>query len=87
MERIWFELNPPPQSSKGGMRLICWVISQVHFFLEWKCHFGYIFIIGCTGGCQIDNFQCSQCWKFHEIYNSYDFVGGHTITTVTVKQL
>ena len=25
-----------------------------------------IFITGCTGSCQYDNFQWSQWWKFHE---------------------
>ena len=29
-------------------------------------HFDEIFIIGCTGSCQIDNFQCSQWWKLRQ---------------------
>ena len=32
--------------------------------LKRKClNFDEIFIIGCTGSCQHDNFQCSQWWK------------------------
>ena len=32
-----------------------------------KCrHFDKIFIIGCTGSCHFDNFQCSQWWKLHK---------------------
>ena len=30
------------------------------------CHFDEIFITGCTGSCQNDNFPCSQWWKFHQ---------------------
>ena len=30
------------------------------------CHFDEIFITGCTGSCQNDNFQCSQWWKFRQ---------------------
>ena len=33
------------------------------------CHFDKIFITGCTGSCQNDNFQCSQWWKFHQNNN------------------
>ena len=34
---------------------------------ESKCpHFDWIFIIGCTGSCHFDNFQCSQWWKFNQ---------------------
>ena len=34
---------------------------------EQKCHhFDDIFITGCTGSCQNDNFQCSQWWKFYQ---------------------
>ena len=33
------------------------------------CHFDEIFITGCTGSCQNDNFQCSQWWKFHQDNN------------------
>ena len=33
------------------------------------CHFDEIFITGCTGSCQNDNFQCSQWWKFHQNNN------------------
>ena len=34
--------------------------------LQRKCHhFDKMFIIGCTGSCQNDNFRCSQWWKFH----------------------
>ena len=32
--------------------------------LKWKCNNFDEFIIGCTGSCQNDNFQCSQWWKF-----------------------
>ena len=35
--------------------------------LKRKCrHFDEILIIGCTGSCHFDNFQCSQWWKFHQ---------------------
>ena len=35
------------------------------YSLKRKCsHFDEIFIIGCIGSCQNDNFQCSQWWKF-----------------------
>ena len=38
--------------------------------LKWKCHhFDEILIIGCTGSCHFDNFQCSQWWKFHQNNN------------------
>ena len=38
--------------------------------LKRKCHnFDEIFIIGCTGSCHFDNFQCSQWWKFHQNYD------------------
>ena len=30
------------------------------------CRFDEIFITGCTGSCQNDNFQCSQWWKFRQ---------------------
>ena len=37
------------------------------FTLKRKCrHFDEILIIGCTGSCHFDNFQCSQWWKFHQ---------------------
>ena len=29
-------------------------------------HFDEMFITGCTGSCQNDNFQCSQWWKFRQ---------------------
>ena len=36
--------------------------------LKRKClHFDEIFITGCTGSCQNDNFQCSQWLKFRQI--------------------
>ena len=32
--------------------------------LSRQCHhFNKIFISGCIGSCQNDNFECSQCWK------------------------
>ena len=35
--------------------------------LKRKCRpFDKILIIGCTGSCYFDNFQCSQWWKFHQ---------------------
>ena len=35
------------------------------YSLKRKCrHFDEIFITGCTGSCHVDNFQCSQWWKF-----------------------
>ena len=35
--------------------------------LKRQCrHFDEILIIGCTGSCHFDNFQCSQWWKFHQ---------------------
>ena len=48
--------------------IIYWVASnQVIDSLKRKCrHFDEIFITGCTGSCQFDNFQCSQWWKFHQ---------------------
>ena len=47
-----------------------------HYLLHWnlsKCiqYFNGIFITGCTGSCQYDNFQCSQWWKYHQ--NSFCF--------------
>ena len=36
-------------------------------FTEMECfHFDKIFITGCTGSCQNDNFQWSQWSKFHQ---------------------
>ena len=38
---------------------------------ESKCHHvGKYVITGCTGSCQNDNFQCSQCWQFYHHDNS-----------------
>ena len=45
----------------------------IHRHSQKCCHFDEIFIIGCTGGCQNDNFHCSQwrkilekfSWNFH----------------------
>ena len=43
------------------------VMRQSCFSLKWKCfHFDEIFITGCIGSCQNDNFQCSQWWRFHQ---------------------
>ena len=37
------------------------------YTLKWKCHHvDKIFITGCTGSCQNDNFQCSQWRKFDQ---------------------
>ena len=38
-------------------------------------HFDEMFITGCTGSCQNDNFQCSQWWKFRQ--NDDIFVSVH----------
>ena len=58
--------------SKVGHRKECFINLSVK--IPWKyCHFDEIFITGCTGSCQNDNFQCSQCWKFHQ--NDYIFLG------------
>ena len=40
--------------------------------LKRKClHFDEIFITGCTGSCQNDNFQCSQWLKFRQNDNIF----------------
>ena len=45
-----------------------WVTSS----LKRKClHFDEIFITGCTGSCQNDNFQCSQWLKFRQNDNIF----------------
>ena len=52
--------------------VILWFVSTDFIYpepsglLQWKCHFGEIFITGCTGSCQNDNFQFSQWWKFRQ---------------------
>ena len=39
----------------------------IRYSLKRKClHFDEIFITGCTGSCQNDNFQCSQWLKFRQ---------------------
>ena len=51
------------------------------YTLKRKClHFDEIFITGCTGSCQNDNFQCSQWLKFRQnddifvsVYDTVDF--------------
>ena len=49
----------------GPWKLHLWQNSMSS--LNWKCcHFDIIFIIGFTGSCQNDNFQCNQWWKFHQ---------------------
>ena len=48
------------------------IMTSCALTLNWKClHFDEIFITGCTGSCQNDNFQCSQWWKFCQ--NDYIF--------------
>ena len=48
----------------SAVQVIAWAIRQS---LKRKClHFGEIFITGCTGSCQNDNFQCSQWLKFRQ---------------------
>ena len=47
--------------------------------LKRKClHFDEIFITGCTGSCQNDNFQCSQWLKFRQ--NDDIFVSVNSVT-------
>ena len=44
-----------------------WLIASSVATLKRKClHFDEIFITGCTGSCQNDNFQCSQWLKFRQ---------------------
>ena len=44
-----------------------WKLNKTGLSLKWKCHhFDYIFITGCTGRCQNDNFQCSQWREFDQ---------------------
>ena len=43
------------------------MIQDLWLPLKRKCrHFDEILITGCTGSCHLDNFQCSQWWKFHQ---------------------
>ena len=63
-----------PRTLLSGLSII-W-LSKFWFlpFLNWEwksvslkgkcCHFDEIVIVGCTGSCQKDNFQCRQWWKF-----------------------
>ena len=44
-------------------------------------HFDEIFITGCTGSCQNDNFQCSQWLKLRQNDDIFVSVNGTTITT------
>ena len=37
-----------------------------HSLKRKSLHFDEMFITGCTGSCQNDNFQCSQWWKFRQ---------------------
>ena len=39
--------------------------------LKQKYYFEDFFIIGCTGSCHPDNFQCSQWWRCHHNENVY----------------
>ena len=49
-----------------------------------KClHFDEILIIGCTGSCQNDNFQCSQWWKFSQ--NDDIYVSVYIIVTGCIE--
>ena len=44
-----------------------WMALRNTHTLELEClHFDEIFITGCSGSCQNDNFQCSQWWKFRQ---------------------
>ena len=44
-----------------------WMALRNTHTLKLEClHFDEIFITGCTGSCQNDNFQCSQWWKFRQ---------------------
>ena len=45
------------------LRWHCWK-TRDGLMLKRKCgHFDEIFITGCTGNCQNDNFKCSQWWR------------------------
>ena len=85
LEILWYALIPWYVLSHLHMysftspvpRINCWSLESAFDIarkagsLKRKCHhFDLIFITGCTGSCQNDNFQCSQRWKFrqnHEI--------------------
>ena len=59
------------------------------YTLKWKCrHFYEIFISGCTGCCQNDNFQYNKWLKFCQNDNILcQCRDGHAITAATAKQL
>ena len=48
------------------------IVKSYFHSLKQKClHFDEIFITGCTGSCQNDNFQCSQWLKFRQNDNIF----------------
>ena len=76
----------------------CWTNSQITRFLcalklMWShcngltlkrksLHFDEMFITGCTGSCQNDNFQCSQWWKFRQNDDIFVSVEGDIIMAI-----
>ena len=44
----------------------CDALNWMYALKRKSLHFDEMFITGCTGSCQNDNFQCSQWWKFRQ---------------------
>ena len=54
--------------------------------LKWKCcHFDEIFITGCNGSCQKDNFWCSQWWKISLKWLHFHFSEWHATVTCHIN--
>ena len=73
-----------------GTNEVAWItwIKLVNTFpyQKTKCyHFDEIFITGCTGSCQNDNFQCSQWWKFRQNDALFRFNALHNKTNISAN--
>ena len=60
----------------GPFQYICNALRSCITLKRKSLHFDEMFITGCTGSCQTDNFQCSQWWKLRQ--NDDIFVSVYT---------
>ena len=55
----------PHLETAPNLNLVTILDLEMYVYPKRKCHyFDEIFVTGCIGSCQNDNFQCSQWWKF-----------------------
>ena len=68
------------QPSSFRIRISC--TSATTALKRKNLHFDEMFIIGCIGSCQNDNFQCNQWWKFRQNDDIFVSVGLSSVSVI-----